>query len=210
MSDATARAALVARGASLAARGLAHGSSGNLSVRSGDGFLMTPTGSALGRLDPARLSQLDTAGRHVAGDAPTKEAFLHLAVYAKRPSARAIVHLHCTCAVAVSCLVHENTANVLPPLTAYQMMRVGALPLVPYHPPGDRALATAVAALAERHKAVLLANHGPVVAGTSLDAAVESAEELEEAAKLALMLHGRTVRTLTTAELDELGRRFPD
>lgn len=210
MSDATTREALAARGAALAARGLAHGSSGNLSVRSGGGFLMTPTGSALGRLDPARLSQLDAAGRHVAGDAPTKEAFLHLAVYAKRPSARAIVHLHCTCAVAVSCLVHENTSNVLPPLTAYQMMRVGPLPLVPYHPPGDRALATAVEVLAERHKAVLLANHGPVVAGTSLDAAVESAEELEEAAKLALMLHGRPVRTLTTAEIEELGRRFPD
>lgn len=203
------RDALVARGAALAARGLAHGSSGNLSVREGDGFLMTPTGGALGRLDPARLSQLDAQGRHVAGDAPTKEAFLHLAVYAKRPSARAIVHLHCTCAVAISCLVHEDTSNVLPPLTAYQMMRVGPLPLVPYHPPGDRALAHAVEALAEKHKAVLLANHGPVVAGMSLDAAVESAEELEESAKLALLLNGRGVRTLTAVEIDELARRFP-
>lgn len=89
------------------------------------------------------------------------------------------------------------------------MIRVGPLPLVPYHPPGDRALAAAVEALAGRHKAVLLANHGPVVAGSSLDAAVESAEELEEAAKLSLLLHGRTVRTLTAAEIDELGRRFP-
>lgn len=209
MSEAALRDALVARGALLASRGLAHGSSGNLSVRSGEGFLMTPTGSALGRLDPARLSKLDGHGHHVAGDAPTKEAFLHLAVYAKRPSAQAIVHLHCTCAVAVSCLVHENPANVLPPLTAYQMMRVGPLPLVPYHPPGDRALAAAVEALAERHKAVLLANHGPVVAGSSLDGAAESAEELEESAKLALMLHGRTVRALTGGEIEELARRFP-
>ncbi len=209
MSDAALRDALVARGAALAARGLAHGSSGNLSVRDGDGFLMTPTGSALGRLDPGRLSQLDARGRHVGGDAPTKESFLHLAVYAKRSTAKAIVHLHCTCAVAVSCLVHEDTANVLPPLTAYQMMRVGPLPLVPYHPPGDLALAAAVEALAEKHKALLLANHGPVVAGTSLDAAVESAEELEEAARLTLLLHGRTLRTLTAPEIDELARRFP-
>lgn len=209
MSDAAARDALVTRGALLAQRGLAHGSSGNLSVRSGDGFLMTPTGSALGHLDPAKLARLDGAGRHVDGDAPTKEAFLHLAVYAKRPSAQAIVHLHCTCAVAISCLVHDDPANVLPPLTAYQMMRVGPLPLVPYHPPGDRALASAVEALAEKHKAVLLANHGPVVAGASLDAAVESAEELEETAKVALLLHGRAVRTLTSAEIAELARRFP-
>lgn len=209
MTDVAERDALVARGAALAARGLAHGSSGNLSVRSGDGFLMTPTGSALGRLDASRLSRLDAHGRHVAGDAPTKESFLHLAVYAQRPSAKAIVHLHCTCAVAVSCLVHDDPANVLPPLTAYQMMRVGPLPLVPYYPPGDRALAAAVEALAARHKAVLLANHGPVVAGTSLDAAVESAEELEEAAKLALMLHGRATNTLTGPQIDELARRFP-
>ncbi|MFO1312266.1 MAG: 3-oxo-tetronate 4-phosphate decarboxylase [Burkholderiales bacterium] len=209
MNERELRDALGARGAMLASRGLAHGSSGNLSVRSGDGFLMTPTGSALGRLDPARLSVLDAQGRHVGGDAPTKEAFLHLAVYAKRPSARAIVHLHCTCAVAVSCLVHEDAANVLPPLTAYQAMRVGPLPLVPYHPPGDRALADAVEALAAKHKAMLLANHGPVVAGSSLDAAVESAEELEEAAKISLLLHGRAVRPLSAPEIDELARRFP-
>lgn len=203
------REALVARGRLLAERGLAHGSSGNLSVRSGDGFLMTPTGSALGELEAGRLSSLDAQGRHVGGDAPTKESFLHLAVYAKRPSARAIVHLHCTCAVAVSCLVHDDPANVLPPLTAYQVMRVGPLPLVPFYPPGDRALAAAVEALAERHKAMLLANHGPVVAGTSLDAAVESAEELEASAKIALLLHGRAVSTLTSAQIEDLARRFP-
>ena len=170
-SETRSRDALARHGKSLHDRGYAHGSSGNLSVRLADGFLITPTGSSLGRLDPAKIFRLDGYGTVLSGDPPSKEAFLHLAVYAERPGAHAIVHLHCTCAVAVSCLAHDDHRNIFAPLTAYHVMRVGVVPLIPYYRPGDSALAEAVRLLASRHRAVLLANHGPVVAGTTLDAA---------------------------------------
>ena len=210
MNESQLRAALVERGLSLYERGYAHGSSGNLSVRLADGVLITPTGSSLGRLDPARIAKIRTDGAAISGDPPSKEAFLHLAMYARRPSAQAIVHLHCTCAVAVSCLVHEDTRNVLAPLTAYHVMRVGTLPLVPYFRPGDRALANAVGEAAELHRAVLLANHGPVVSGKSLDDAVDSAEELEQTARLSLLLTGRDTQPLTALQVAELEAAFPD
>jgi len=209
MNENALREAIVERGRSLHDRGYAHGSSGNLSARVADGILVTPTGSSLGRLDPARIAKVSADGRALSGDPPSKEAFLHLAVYAQRPTARAIVHLHCTCAVAVSCLVHDDPRNVLPPLTAYHVMRVGTLPLVPYYRPGDRALAEAVGRLAGRHRAMLLANHGPVVAGASLDDAVDSAEELEQTARLSLLLGERKVAPLTALQVAELEAAFP-
>src|SRR5204863_10173507 len=132
-----------------------------------------------------------------------------LAMYAERPGARAIVHLHCTCAVAVSCMLHENPRDVLPPLTAYYIMRVGKLPLVPYFRPGDKALAEAVRQEAKAHRAVLLANHGPVVAGKSLDDAIDSAEELEQTAKLALLLEGKKTNPLDAAKIADLEAAFP-
>ena len=209
MDETKARDLLVDRGRSLYERRYAHGSSGNLSMRIEGGILITPTGSSLGRLDPARISKVDGAGKHVAGDPPSKEAFLHLAMYAERPRSHGIVHLHCTCAVAVSCLVHEDTRNVLPPLTAYHVMRVGRLPLIPYYRPGDKALAEAVRREAREHKAVLLANHGPVVAGKSLDEAVDAAEELEATAQLALLLDGRRTAPLDAAKIADLEEHFP-
>ena len=209
MNEQKLREALVERGRSLHDRGYAHGSSGNLSVRVDDGILVTPTGSSLGRLDPARIAKVDADGVHVTGDPPSKEAFLHLAMYAERAGANAIVHLHCTCAVAVSCLTHADPRNVLPPLTAYHVMRVGTLPLIPYFRPGDRALAEAVRRVAAKHRAVLLANHGPVVSGKSLDDAVDSAEELEQTAKLALLLGERPVSLLTPGEIADLEIAFP-
>jgi len=209
MNERGLREAIVERGKSLCDRGYAHGSSGNLSARTDDGILVTPTGSSLGRLDPARIAKVAANGVHLSGDPPSKEAFLHLAMYAERPGANAIVHLHCTCAVAISCLVHADPRNVLPPLTAYQVMRVGTLPLVPYYRPGDRALAEAVRRLAATHRAVLLANHGPVVSGKSLDDAVDSAEELEQTARLALLLNERRVSLLTPAQVADIETTFP-
>jgi ribulose-5-phosphate 4-epimerase/fuculose-1-phosphate aldolase len=203
-ADARAREELCRLGRSLFERGLTHGSTGNLSVRIDAGWLMTPTGTSLGDLDPGRLSLLDAEGRHVGGDAPTKEHFLHRAMYGERPSANAIVHLHSTHSVAVSVLADVDPEDVLPPLTAYYAMRIGALPLVPYFAPGDRALADAVAARAARHHAVLLANHGPVVAGTSLSAAADAIEELEATAKLYLLLHGHRIRPLTPEQVASL------
>ena len=191
------------------ARLLTFGSSGNISVKSGDGWLMSPTNVSLGALDPAKLSQLDTSGKHVAGDAPTKESFLHLAMYRERASAGAVVHLHSTHSVAVSCLDGIDPEDVLPPITAYYVMRVGKLPLIPYFAPGDTDLGEAVGQLAAKHAAVLLANHGPVVSGSSLSAAVDAIEELEETARLYLLLHGRPTHYLSAAQVAELKRRFP-
>jgi ribulose-5-phosphate 4-epimerase/fuculose-1-phosphate aldolase len=210
MTESKARDLLVVRGRSLYERGYAHGSSGNLSVRLDDGILITPTGGSLGRLEAGRISKVDLHGKHVAGDPPSKESFLHLAMYAERASAKAIVHLHCTCAVAISCMVHPNPRDVLPPLTAYYVMRVGKLPLVPYYRPGDRALAEAVRAEAKNHRAVLLANHGPVVAGKSLDDALDSAEELEATAKLVLLLDGKRTSPLDARQIAELESAFPN
>ena len=209
MSAAKLREALCVLAKSMVDRGLTHGSTGNLSLRTDEGFLMTPTGSSLGALDPARLAVLDAAGRHVAGDAPTKEALLHLAMYRERPRDTAVVHLHSTHSVAVSVLADVDPADVLPPLTAYYAMRIGTLPLLPYFAPGDAALAAAVGAVAGRHHAVLLANHGPVVSGTSLAAAADAIEELEATAKLWLLLRGERVRTLTAEQVAEINRRHP-
>jgi 3-dehydro-4-phosphotetronate decarboxylase len=200
---------LAAFGRSMFERGLSFGSAGNLSVRIADGWLMTPTNVSLGRLDPERLSQLDAQGRHVGGDPPTKEAQLHLAMYGARKSAGAIVHLHATHSVAVSCLADIDPDDALPPITAYFVMRIGKLKLLPYFPPGDPSLAAAIGNVAARYNAVLLANHGPVVAGTSLEAAVNTIEELEETAKLYLLLHRRPTRLLTAAQVAELMAKYP-
>ncbi|MCM2294077.1 aldolase [Allorhizobium sp. BGMRC 0089] len=209
MSDTKQRDEIAAFAKSLFDRGLTAGSTGNISLKLEDGWLMTPTGSSMGNIDPARIARLDAEGRHIAGDPPTKEAFLHRVMYRTRPRAGAVVHLHSSHCVAVSCLCDLDADNVLPPLTAYYVMRVGRLPLVPYYPPGDEALAHAVAAKTQDAHAVLLANHGPVVAGATLAEAVYAAEELEETAKLFLMLRGEKTRPLTCEETTELNRRFP-
>jgi ribulose-5-phosphate 4-epimerase/fuculose-1-phosphate aldolase len=188
-------------------RGLTFGSSGNISVRVDGGWLMTPTGSSMGNIDPARISKLDDSGRHVSGDKPTKETFLHIAMYEERPETGAVVHLHSTHSVAVSCLADIDPADVLPPITAYYVMKIGKLPLVPYFPPGDLDLAKAVREMASDHHAVLLANHGPVVAGKSLEDAVYATEELEETAKLFLMLKGMKTRFLTEEQVRALKGR---
>ena len=194
---------------SLFERGYGCGASGNISAMLEDGVLVTPTSTSMGKLDPARLAKLAPDGRHLSGDKPSKEAFLHLAMYEERPEMRAVVHLHATHSVAVSCLAEVDPADVLPPITAYYVMRVGHLPLVPYYPPGDRALADAVRGMAKDHHAMLLANHGPVVAGKALDAAVYAAEELEETAKLYLLLRGEKTRFLTGAQVAAPRERFP-
>ena len=190
-------------------RDLTFGSTGNISARIDDGWLMTPTGTSLGNIDPASLSKLDNDGNHISGDKPTKEAFLHTNFYEQRPKAQAIVHLHSTHSVAVSCCNNINTENVLPPLTAYYVMRIGTLPLIPYYPPGDINLAKAVKEMASKHHAVLLANHGPIVAGKSLQDAVFAMEELEETAKLFLMLQNSSVSPLSEEQVTELQKRFP-
>ena len=196
-------------GRSLFERGLTPGSSGNISVRLDDGgWLVTPTNASLGFLDPARISRLDAAGQLLSGDAPTKEIPLHRALFDTRSGARAIVHLHSTHAVALSMLPEIDPKAALPPMTPYYLMRAGQTALVPYYRPGDPAVADAIKGLAGRYSSVLLANHGPVVAGETLEAAVFATEELEETAKLYLLLRGLNPRFLSPEQVADLVRVF--
>ncbi|MGB6080844.1 MAG: aldolase [Xanthobacteraceae bacterium] len=196
-------------GRSLFERGLTPGSSGNISVRLDDGgWLVTPTNASLGFLDPARISRLDASHRLIAGDAPTKEIPLHQALYDTRGSARAVVHLHSTHSVAVSMLPEIDPRAALPPMTPYYLMRCGPTALVPYHRPGDPAVADAIKGLAGKYASVLLANHGPVVAGDSLEGAVFATEELEETAKLYLLLRGMNPRYLSPQQIADLNKTF--
>jgi len=192
-------------GRSLFERGLTPGSSGNISARLDDGgWLVTPTNASLGFLDPARITRLDAKGGVVSGDKPTKEIPLHSAVYETRAGARAIVHLHSTHAVALTMLPEIDPRAALPPMTPYYLMRAGQTALLPYYRPGDPAVADAIKGLSGQYSSILLANHGPVVAGSDLDAAVNAIEELEETARLYLLLRGAKTRYLTPAQVTEL------
>jgi ribulose-5-phosphate 4-epimerase/fuculose-1-phosphate aldolase len=208
MDEDALRRLIVELAGSLFARGFSVGSAGNISARLADGFLITPTNSCLGRLDPARLARLDAAFRHVGGDAPSKEVFMHRAFYTARAEAGAVVHLHSTMATALACLPGEPDSPI-PPLTPYFVMRIGRrLPLIPYFRPGDPAMEPAIHEAARAVRAVLLANHGPVVCGKTLTDAVYAAEELEEAAKLALLLRAAQPQHLTPRQVDDLLSTF--
>ncbi|MGN9785340.1 3-oxo-tetronate 4-phosphate decarboxylase [Nonomuraea sp. ZG12] len=208
-TDAAGRARqVVDLGSSLFGRRLTHGRTGNISVRTDDGFLITPTGESLGDLSPAGLSLVSLTEDHLDGPRPSKEAFLHAAFYRARPDAGAVVHLHSTHSVAVSCHDGLDPDDVLPPLTAYYVMRVGRLPLLPYHAPGDPALGPIAERAARTAHALLLANHGPIVAGPDLAAAADIVEELEETARLWLLLRERPTRPLTPAQAADLNARY--
>lgn len=209
MSDTRLRESICAQAATLFLRGLTGGATGNISARTEDGgLLVTPTGASFGALDPARLSQFDAAGTHVSGDKPTKEMPLHSAFYETRKSAGAVVHIHSTHSVALSLMSDADEDNFLPPLTPYAIMRLGKVKLLPFFVPGDPAMGDAVRGLAGKRSAVMLANHGPVVAGKDLSAAVFAMEELEETAKLALLLRGIPVRALTPDQIAQVVTKF--
>ncbi|MCG8273231.1 aldolase [Aquamicrobium sp. NLF2-7] len=208
--EARLRETICAMARSIFDRGLTGGASGNISARLSDGrLLVTPTGSSLGTLDPGRLSLLDMQGRLISGDAPTKEMPLHSAFYETRGAkSGAIVHLHSTHSVALSMLPETDPGNVLPPLTPYSVMRLGKVKLLPYFRPGDAAIGEAIRGLAGKRSAVLLANHGPVVAAKDLEAALHAMEELEETARLALLTRGMSPRMLTPAQVRDIVDHF--
>src|SRR3954468_1175444 len=209
MSDAKIREAICRFGRSLFERGLTPGSSGNISVRCDDGgWLVTPTNASLGSLEPARLSRLGADNRLVEGDPPTKEIPLHAALDETRSASRAIVHLHSTHSVALSMLPEIDPRAALPAMTPYYLMRCGATALLPYYRPGDPAVADAITGLAGKYSSVLLANHGPVVSGDTLEAAVFAMEELEETAKLYLLLRGLNPRYLSPEQVTDLTKVF--
>lgn len=209
-TDARLREAICRFAGSLFDRGLTAGASGNISARTADGgLLVTPTGTSFGSLDPARLSRVDANGALIDGDAPSKEMPLHSAFYETRGTTTgAVVHLHSTHSVALSMLPEIDPENVLPPLTAYSIMRLGKVALLPYFRPGDPAAGQALRGLAGRRSAVLLANHGPIVAAKDLEAAVHAIEELEETARLALLLRGLGPRMLTPAQIRDIVDHF--
>lgn len=209
-AEAAAREAIVTLGKSLYDRGLVHGATGNISVRVESGTLVTPTGKSLGTLDPVDIALVGDDGTLIGGGPkPSKEAFLHLACYARRPQDRAVVHTHSTHCVALSCLESISGDDPLPPITAYQVMRVGKLALLPYFRPGDRALADAMAQVSADRRVVLMAHHGPIASGTDLSAAADAIEELEETAKLILLLGNKAFRTLDADQIADLNAHFP-
>ena len=209
MDENETRQLLVELSTSLFVRGFSVGSAGNISVRLADGYLITPTNSSLGRLSPERLSRLDAGFAHVSGDPPSKEVFMHRAFYAARPDAGAVVHLHSTMATAVACLPDLDPGNPIPPLTPYFVMRIGErMPVLPYYRPGDPGMEPAIRDAAVGAGAVLLANHGPVVSGRTLTDAVYAAEELEEAARLFLLLRRESLRSLNAEQVADLLATF--
>lgn len=209
MSDTALREQICDHAKSLFDRGLTHGSTGNISARTEDGgLLVSPTGTSFGRLDPARLSRFDAQGRLIGGDPPTKEMPLHSAFYETRSTAGAVVHLHATHSVALSVLPEIDPDDVVPPLTPYAIMQLGKVKLLPFFVPGDPAMGEAVRGLAGKRSAVLLANHGPVVAGRDIAAACAAMEELEATARLALLLRGTSPRILTDAQIKAVVTRF--
>ena len=209
MTETALREQICALAASLFDRGLTHGSTGNISARTEDGgLLVSPTGTSFGRLDPARLSRFDRYGTHISGDQPTKEMPLHTAFYDTRSTAGAVVHLHSCHSVALSMLPEADEDNFLPPLTPYAIMQLGKVKLLPFFLPGDPAMGEAVRGLAGKRSAVMLANHGPVVAGKTVEAACNAIEELEQTARLALVTRGMNPIPLSDDQIARVVTKF--
>jgi ribulose-5-phosphate 4-epimerase/fuculose-1-phosphate aldolase len=209
MSDTALREQICVLAKSMFDRGLTGGSTGNISARTADGgLLVSPTGTSFGRLDPARLSCFDATGRLIGGDPPTKEMPLHAAFYETRGTAGAVVHLHSCHSVALSMMPDADPDNFLPPLTPYAIMKLGKVKLLPFFLPGDPAMGEAVRGLAGKRSAVMLANHGPVVAGKDVEAACNAIEELEDTARLALLTRGMGARGLTEAQVRDVVTTF--
>ena len=209
MSDTHLREQVCTLAKSLFDRGLTHGSTGNISARTEDGgLLVSPTGTSFGRLDPARLSRFDANGHHIGGDSPTKEMPLHTAFYDTRSTAGAVVHLHSCHSVALSMMPDADVDNFIPPLTPYGIMKLGRVKLLPFFLPGDPTMGEAVRSLAGKRSAVMLANHGPVVAGKDVEAACNAIEELEDGARLAMMTRGMNPNGLTTEQIAQVVTKF--
>ena len=209
MSETKLRELICVLAKSMFDRGLTGGSTGNISARTDDGgLLVSPTGTSFGRLDPARLARFDANGRFIDGDKPTKEMPLHSAFYDTRTTTGAVVHLHSCHSVAWSMMPEVDPDNFLPPMTPYSIMKLGKVKLLPFFMPGDPAMGAAVRGLAGKRSAVMLANHGPVVAGTDVEAACNAIEELEDTAKLAMLMRGYDAKMLTADEVNQVVTQF--
>lgn len=214
MNEAALREEICRVGASLYARGYVHGTAGNISAALADGWLITPTDACLGTLDPARLAKVDTVGQQLSGERASKTLALHRAIYAAKPGTGCVIHTHSTHLVALTLAGVWRPEDILPPITPYYVMKVGHVPLIPYHRPGDPAVAGLVAqaivaarAAGRPLRAVMLDRLGPNVWHQHPASAMATLEELEETAKLWL-LGGRTAQPLDEAALDALRAHF--
>ncbi len=189
MNEDFARAEICRVGKSLFDRGYVHATAGNISVRLADGFMITPTDACLGFLDPARLAKVDQDGTQLSGDRASKTLALHRRIYTADAQARCVIHTHSTHCVALTLQPHGD--ELLPPITPYFVMKVGHVPVLPYHRPGDPVVGDQVAALMALHaqrgtplRAVMASRLGPNVWHASPAEAMAVLEELEETAKL--------------------------
>lgn len=194
-------------GSLLYSRGYTVGSAGNISARLDDGWLITPTDACLGRLDPAAISKVNLAGEWVSGDRPSKTLALHRQVYDRNPGVGGVVHTHSTHLVALTLAGVWHPDDILPPLTPYQVMKVGHIPLIAYERPGSPKVAERVAQLANSVRGVMLERLGPVLWESSVSRASYALEELEETARLWLMSNPKPA-PLDQAALDELREVF--
>ena len=199
-------------GASLYARGYVHATAGNISVRTDDGYLITPTDACLGHLDPAKLALVNAAGEQVSGDKASKTLTLHRRIYQSDAQARCVIHTHSTHLVALTLAGVWSEDDIMPPITPYFVMKVGHVPLIPYHRPGDPAVGALVAArihvMQARGtplRAVMLDRLGPNVWHQTPAQASAVLEELEETARLYLLTRPAA---LTSTQLDELSTHF--
>lgn len=194
---------MIRYGRSMFERGLTGGASANISVRTQDGFIISPTNACIGFLELHQLSVLDKEGNWLRGEKPSKEFALHKAFYDKRPQDHAVVHLHSTYATALSCLdIPEE--QLFPALTPYLYIRLGHVAKVPYFSPGDLSLANAVQAVTAKTAGVLMANHGPIVSASTLASAMYAIEELEESAKIAIILNNQPCVEIPSQKVNEL------
>ncbi|MCD4862797.1 MULTISPECIES: 3-oxo-tetronate 4-phosphate decarboxylase [unclassified Pseudomonas] len=206
-AEARLREEICTVGASLYARGYTVGSAGNISARLEDGWLITPTDACLGRLDPAAIAKVGLDGDWVSGDKPSKTLALHRQVYDRNPGVGGVVHTHSTHLVALTLAGVWRPDDILPPITPYQVMKVGHIPLIPYARPGAASVAEQVAQLANRVRGVMLERLGPVVWESSVSKASFALEELEETARLWLLSEPRPA-PLDAAALAELAETF--
>ena len=199
-------------GASLYARGYVHASAGNISARTDSGYLITPTDACLGTLDAARLAEISANGEQTGGDRASKTLALHRSIYGADPDARCVIHTHATHTVALTLSGVWSADDIVPPITPYYVMKVGHVPLIPYHRPGDPAVVAAVAQRIARARergvpirAVMLERLGPVVWHRTPAEASALLEELEETARLWLITKPEP---LSAAQIDELRAHF--
>jgi 3-dehydro-4-phosphotetronate decarboxylase len=212
MNESELRQEICRVGRSLFERGYVHSTAGNISVRLPEGFLITPSEACLGFLDPAALSKVGADGVQLSGERASKTLMLHRRIYGADPTANCVIHTHSTHLVALTLSGVWKQEDILPPITPYYVMKVGHVPLIPYHRPGDAMVGELVAQAIERMRstpirAVMVDRLGPNVWHSNLTSAMAALEELEETARLWLLSTPKP-DPLTAEQINQLRQQF--